>query len=92
MSVTGIALDDWVAQGKVFRYRGHQIRWWEAGAGEPLLLIHGFPSGSWDWHYLWQALAERYRVIALDMIGFAFPTSRNITPTVCWTRPTCSRR
>ena len=72
MSVTGIALDDWVAQGKVFRYRGHQIRWWEAGAGEPLLLIHGFPSGSWDWHYLWQALAERYRVIALDMIGFAF--------------------
>jgi len=72
VSVTGIALDDWVAQGKVFRYRGHQIRWWEAGAGEPLLLIHGFPSGSWDWHYLWQALAERYRVIALDMIGFAF--------------------
>ncbi|MED5491875.1 MAG: alpha/beta hydrolase [Pseudomonadota bacterium] len=56
----------------MFRYRGHQIRWWEAGAGEPLLLIHGFPSGSWDWHYLWDALAKRYRVIALDMIGFAF--------------------
>lgn len=72
MALTGITLDDWLAQGQVFRYRGHQIRWWEAGAGEPLLLIHGFPSGSWDWHYIWSALAERYRVIALDMIGFAF--------------------
>ncbi|MEL0169254.1 MAG: alpha/beta hydrolase [Pseudomonadaceae bacterium] len=72
MALTGIALDDWLAQGQVFRYRGHQIRWWEAGAGEPLLLIHGFPSGSWDWHFIWNALAERYRVIALDMIGFAF--------------------
>lgn len=72
MADTGNPLDDWVAQGRVFSYRGHQIRWWEAGAGEPLLLIHGFPSGSWDWHYIWQALAERYRVIALDMIGFAF--------------------
>ena len=72
MADTGNPLDDWVAQGRVFSYRGHQIRWWEAGAGEPLLLIHGFPSGSWDWHYLWDALAKRYRVIALDMIGFAF--------------------
>ena len=72
MADTGNPLDDWVAQGRGFSYRGHQIRWWEAGAGEPLLLIHGFPSGSWDWHYIWQALAERYRVIALDMIGFAF--------------------
>ncbi len=72
MEASGIPLDDWLAQGRVFSYRGHQIRWWEAGAGEPLLLIHGFPSGSWDWHYLWDALAARYRVIALDMIGFAF--------------------
>ncbi|UJJ30610.1 alpha/beta fold hydrolase [Halopseudomonas maritima] len=72
MGTSGIPLDDWLAQGRVFSYRGHQIRWWEAGAGEPLLLIHGFPSGSWDWHYLWEALAGRYRVIALDMIGFAF--------------------
>lgn len=72
VAVTGIALDDWLAQSQVFDYRGHQICWWEAGAGEPLLLIHGFPTGSWDWHYLWRALAERYRVIALDMIGFAF--------------------
>lgn len=72
MELNGIALDDWVAQGQTFVYRKQPIRYWTAGEGEPLLLIHGFPSGSWDWHYLWRPLAERYRVIACDMIGFAF--------------------
>lgn len=70
--LAGIALADWRAQAREFEFRGHQLRYWEAGQGEPLLLIHGFPSGSWDWHYLWQPLAERYRVIACDMLGFGF--------------------
>ena len=70
--LAGIPLDDWRAQARTFDFRGHTLRYWEAGQGEPLLLIHGFPSGSWDWHYLWQPLAERYRVIACDMLGFGF--------------------
>lgn len=41
-----------------------------AGQGEPLLLIHGFPTASWDWHYLWQPLVQRNLVIACDMLGF----------------------
>ncbi len=55
-------------------FRGHAIRYWVAGAedAEPLLLIHGFPTASWDWHYLWAPLAERYRVIACDMLGFGY--------------------
>ncbi|WP_123574563.1 alpha/beta fold hydrolase, partial [Pseudomonas chlororaphis] len=47
----------------------HAIRYWTAGQGEPLLLIHGFPTAAWDWHYLWQPLAQRYRVIACDMLA-----------------------
>ncbi|MCP8463239.1 alpha/beta hydrolase [Pseudomonas sp. ZM23] len=70
MGLPGIALRDWRAQGRSFDFRGHGIRYWCAGAGEPLLLIHGFPTASWDWHYLWRPLAERYRVIACDMLGF----------------------
>ncbi len=70
--LAGIALDDWLSQSNSLLYRGHEVRYWCAGKGEPLLLIHGFPSGSWDWHYLWQSLAERYRVIAVDMLGFGF--------------------
>jgi pimeloyl-ACP methyl ester carboxylesterase len=70
----GIALDEWRAQGQTLDFRGHAIRYWIAGdpAAEPLLLIHGFPSASWDWHRLWAPLAERYRLIACDMLGFGY--------------------
>jgi pimeloyl-ACP methyl ester carboxylesterase len=69
-TLPGIALADWRAQGLSFDFQGYAIRYWTAGQGEPLLLIHGFPTASWDWHFLWAALAERYRVIACDMLGF----------------------
>lgn len=68
----GIVLADWRAQGRDFDFRGHAMRYWTAGAAdaEPLLLIHGFPTASWDWHYLWAPLAEKYRLVACDMLGF----------------------
>lgn len=70
----GIALDEWRGQSQVLDFRGHRIRYWTAGdtQAQPLLLIHGFPSASWDWHRLWVPLAERYRVIACDMLGFGY--------------------
>ena len=71
-SLPGIALADWRAQGREFDFAGHAIRYWTAGQGEPLLLIHGFPTASWDWHRLWQPLAAKYRVIACDMLGFGY--------------------
>ncbi|MFK8397990.1 alpha/beta fold hydrolase [Pseudomonas sp. BGr12] len=70
MALAGIALRDWRARGSDFTFRGHAVRYWSAGSGAPLLLVHGFPTASWDWHYLWQPLAERYRLIACDMLGF----------------------
>jgi pimeloyl-ACP methyl ester carboxylesterase len=66
--------DQWRAAGEHLDWRGHRIFFrtgGEAGA-EPLLLIHGFPTASWDWAPLWPRLAERFRVLTLDMIGFGF--------------------
>ena len=37
-----------------------------------LVLIHGFPTASWDWEALWPALAQRYRLYTLDLVGFGF--------------------
>lgn len=71
-TLPGIALHDWRTQARGFSFNGHAIRYWAAGQGEPLLLIHGFPTASWDWHYLWQPLAQHYRVIACDMLGFGY--------------------
>jgi pimeloyl-ACP methyl ester carboxylesterase len=41
----------------------------EAGTGEPLLLLHGFPQNWWGWYKVLPALAQRYRVIAPDLRG-----------------------
>ena len=70
MQLAEIPLSVWRKRGQTFMFHGQAIRYWTAGQGEPLLLIHGFPSASWDWHYLWQPLTQRFRVIACDMLGF----------------------
>lgn len=70
MSAATLALDDWLDRAQFFDHESHRIAYWTAGEGRPLLLIHGFPTSSWDWHQVWGALAERRRVIACDMLGF----------------------
>ena len=72
MSTEGMALDTWRANAREFSFGGKRIRYWTAGEGEPLLLIHGFSTASWDWHKVWQPLAARYRLIACDMLGFGY--------------------
>jgi pimeloyl-ACP methyl ester carboxylesterase len=64
--------DSWRAAGAYFDWRGHRIFHRTEGAGAPLVLVHGFPTSSWDWARLWPALAARHRVLALDLIGFGF--------------------
>ena len=41
----------------------------EAGAGEPLVLQHGWPQHWFAWRQMLPALAERYRVICPDLRG-----------------------
>jgi pimeloyl-ACP methyl ester carboxylesterase len=44
----------------------------EFGAGEPVILLHGvgFPQGGHDWFRNVAVLAERFRVIAPDLVGW----------------------
>jgi haloacetate dehalogenase len=41
-----------------------------AGAGEPVLLLHGFPQTHAMWHGIAPALASRYRVVCADLRGY----------------------
>ncbi|MBL7845867.1 MAG: alpha/beta hydrolase [Cyclobacteriaceae bacterium] len=66
------SIDQWRKKGKWLTYNGHQIFYVVEGTGEPLVLLHGFPTSSWDWHKLWDTLSQTYRVITLDFIGFGF--------------------
>ena len=63
-------VDAWQAGGRYFTWRGEQIFCRVHGQGAPLLLIHGFPTSSWDYWPLWERLAARYRVLTLDLLGF----------------------
>lgn len=65
-------LEDWKRAGKTFDFEGHRIFYREEGQGDALLLVHGYPTASWDWYRIWPELTRRYRVIAPDMLGFGF--------------------
>lgn len=65
--------NDWKNSGQFFSYKNqHQIFYQENGSGETLLLIHGFPTASWDWNKIWNPLKEKYHLLAPDLIGFGF--------------------
>jgi pimeloyl-ACP methyl ester carboxylesterase len=69
-----VSLADWRAGGRAFAYRGHEIFIRSGGPrdAQPLLLVHGFPTASWDWEAVWPSLTSRYRVLTLDLLGFGF--------------------
>lgn len=69
-----ISLVQWQQQGLYFNFRGERIFYRCSGNRHKpaLLLIHGFPTASWDWRHLWTALSQDYCVIAADMPGFGF--------------------
>jgi pimeloyl-ACP methyl ester carboxylesterase len=47
-----------------------------------IILIHGFPTSTFDFAGVWQALGEHHRLVCLDMLGFGFsdkPNKRDYT-------------
>lgn len=43
------------------------------GSPEIVVLSHGFPTSSYDWHTIWESLTLRfYQVIALPFLSFGF--------------------
>jgi pimeloyl-ACP methyl ester carboxylesterase len=60
----------WQRRGEVAEFRGHSIHTFrQPGEGPLLLLLHGFPSSSYDWRLL---LDEEpgHNALAFDFLGF----------------------
>ena len=53
-----------------------------AGEGDPVLLIHGAGQNSYTWRHQFEALAERYFVVAVDMIGYGYSDKPDLTYTI----------
>jgi len=48
---------------------GHPMAYTRMGRGEPVLLVHGILAHSFVWRDLLPRLAERYEVLAVDLLG-----------------------
>lgn len=66
--------NDWKAKGVYRKINGRNLFLVDEGdpGQETIFLIHGFPTSSWDWQPIWSSLRKRYRLVALDMLGFGF--------------------
>lgn len=64
----------WKKEAKWLSAGGRRLAYWtthEKDESKPwLLLIHGYPTSSWDWTFIWRDLAKHFRLAALDMLGF----------------------
>jgi pimeloyl-ACP methyl ester carboxylesterase len=58
--------------GSFVEIDGQRVHYVESGRGEPVLLIHGWNGSTFDMRYTIPELAQRYRVIALDLLGYGF--------------------
>lgn len=49
---------------------GLRVAVFESGAGEPCVLLHGYPQSHWCWRHVTAALARSHRVFAVDWFGW----------------------
>lgn len=68
----------WKSKGNLIRLNGHSIFYVDNSTqGDKdhlpcIILIHGYPTSSWDWESLWPSLNNEFRLVALDLLGFGF--------------------
>lgn len=67
-----LELEDLDVPGRRFCVRGIGLRYLDEGTGFPIVLIHGFGGSAYDYRTVIPALAERFRVIAVDLPGFGY--------------------
>ncbi|MBD5656928.1 MAG: alpha/beta fold hydrolase, partial [Candidatus Eremiobacteraeota bacterium] len=75
-----LPLDHIGGSRRPWTWRGYDIFVTELGAGSPILLIHGIYAGasSYEFRNLAPLLAERHRVVALDLLGCGLSAMPNL--------------
>ncbi|MEW6775005.1 MAG: alpha/beta hydrolase [Bdellovibrionota bacterium] len=69
---------DRLAKHHRIKTNGIEVHVAEAGNGEPILFVHGFPENWYSWHNQMAALSPRFRTLAVDLRGYGlsdFPES-----------------
>lgn len=61
--------DDFPFESRYLTVLGSRMHYVDEGAGPPVVLLHGNPTSVYLWRNVIPTLAERHRVIAVDLIG-----------------------
>ena len=82
MSAISPSLSAWYATTQWHRYGDHRVVYQHEKAGNqaPTLLIHGFPTASWDWHRIWPQLKSLGPLVAPDLLGFGYSAKPKAYP------------
>jgi pimeloyl-ACP methyl ester carboxylesterase len=59
-----------------------RLRWFEAGAGEAVVLVHGWGGNAFNWTLVAPALAETHRVLCVDLPGHGGSSPLAAAPTL----------
>jgi pimeloyl-ACP methyl ester carboxylesterase len=81
------AIEAWQAQGSVHLVAGRRVFVVDTGPhaaerAEPLLVVHGFPTSSYDFAHLLPALAEHRRVVLVDLLGYGLSEKPDLSYTM----------
>lgn len=60
----------WLEEGRHVEVDGLRIFVYERGSGPTVLLLHGFPTSSYDWRGVIDVLSAEHHCLAFDMIGY----------------------
>lgn len=66
-------LDEWFeGERAAYFWRGYKVAYTVRGEGRPVVLVHGIhaAASSYEWRHNFAYLSDRYRVYAVDLLGF----------------------
>lgn len=66
-----------------FEFEGMEVGYYAGGEGEPLMMIHGSGPGAsslGNWSRVLDDLSQRYRIYAMDLIGFGISSRKPAPP------------
>jgi pimeloyl-ACP methyl ester carboxylesterase len=71
-----VSVEAWQSRGRTLRTPDGLVWAMESGAGRdgrpPVLVLHGFPTSSWDFAAAIDLVSQSRRVIAFDFLGYGF--------------------
>jgi pimeloyl-ACP methyl ester carboxylesterase len=73
------SLQQWKNRGRLLDWQGHHVFVVDSADQDPaaankpvLLLVHGYPTSTWDFSHQWASLSARFRVLGADLLGLGF--------------------